>query len=116
MINRAAIILKYKAAAIRWINEADPNKDDPGITEDEVNSERTIYLINDEAGVSRDSIDRWIKRNYKELFESELEEWYSDSRLWPDKRTLTLFRQWFDVECHTLIVDTVGDAITDDDI
>ena len=42
MINRAAIILKYKAPAVRWINEADPYNADPGITAKNVNSDRTV--------------------------------------------------------------------------
>ena len=45
MINRAALILKYKTPAIKWINEADPYQDDPGITNEFVNSDRTVYLI-----------------------------------------------------------------------
>ena len=41
MINRAAIILRYREPAMRWINEADPYEDDPGITLRTVNKERT---------------------------------------------------------------------------
>lgn len=88
MINRAAIILKYKAPAIRWINEADPGDDDPGITEEDVNSERTVYLISEEAGDTPSSVDEWLKRNYEHLFESELAGWYTDPGRWPEKRTL----------------------------
>lgn len=116
MINRGAILLKYKAPAIQWINEADPYDDDPEITEDDVNEERTVYLISDEAGDTKDSVDRWIKENYKELFERELAGWYTDPDLWPEKRTLRLFREWFDVECHTVVIDTAGDTIIEDDI
>ncbi len=116
MINRAAILLRYKEPAIRWINEADPADDDPGITEAEVNRERTVYLISDLDGDTQESVDRWIKRNYQELFETELEDWYTDPSLWPEKRTLKLFRQWFSVECHTVVIDTVEDAIIEDDI
>ena len=32
MINRSAVILKCKEPFVRWINEADPYEDDPGIT------------------------------------------------------------------------------------
>lgn len=115
MVNRAAILLKYKAPAIRWINEADPYDGDPGSTADSVNLERTIYLISNADGDTEATVERWVKRNYEILFEEELEGWYTDSELWPQKRTLKLFREWFDVECHTVLIDTVDGAIYDDD-
>lgn len=48
MINRAALILKYKSQAIKWINDADPYNDDPGITKESVNSDRSVYLLRDD--------------------------------------------------------------------
>ena len=116
LLNRAAIILKYKEPAIRWINEADPYCEDPGIAIDSVNDERTVYLISDSDADSAETIERWIKRNFKALFESELEGWYADPSLWPEKLTLKMFREWFEIECHTVLVDTVGEAIYDDGI
>ena len=116
MINRAAIILKYKAPAVRWINDADPYCEDPGITLDPLNNERTVYLISDEEADSSETIERWVRRNFKVLFESELEGWYTDPSLWPKKRTLKMFQEWFDVEYHTVLVDTAGGEIFDDGI
>ncbi len=115
MINRAAIILRYKEPAVRWINEADPVADGRDITLSEVNRERTVYLISDDDGDGDEAVDRWVRKNYRELFESELEGWYTDPDLWPPKRTFKLFQQWFDVECHTVLTDTVGGEIYDDE-
>lgn len=114
MLNRAAIILRYKEPAIRWINEADPVHDDPGISAADVNTERTVYLISDDDGDSQEAVERWIRRNWKEIFEQELMGWYTVPFLWPKKRTLKLFREWFDVECHTCLVDTVGGEFVED--
>lgn len=116
MINRAALILKYKEPAVKWINEADPYEEDPGITMEAVNSDRTVYLIMDHDADNEDVLKEWIKRNFKMIFEHELEGWYTDEGLWPQKRTMKLFYQWFDVECHTVIEDTVGLPIEDDEI
>jgi hypothetical protein len=115
VVNRSAILLKYKTPAIAWINEADPYDDDPGSTADSVNEERTVYLISNTDSESYEALERWIKRNYKALFEEELHGWYTDPALWPQKRTLKLFRAWFEVECHTVLIDTVDGAICDDD-
>ncbi len=115
MINRGALILKYRAPAIRWINEADPCSDDPGVTQSEVNRERTIYLISDEDADGSEAAQQWLRLNYQELFESELEGWYTDPKLWPRERTWSLFQDWFAVECHSVILDTVRGKICDDE-
>lgn len=116
MINRCVVILKYKDPAIRWINEADPYHEDPGITKEDVNEDRTVYLISDEVGESPEAVREWIKLNREVLFESELEGWYNSPELWPKKRTQKLFDDWFDVECHTVLEDTVEGPIFDDGI
>ena len=108
MINRAALLLKYKEPIINWINEADPVEEDPGLSLDVINQDRTVYLISDEHGDSQASLDSWIKHNFKTMFEYELEGWYTDERLWPKERTLELFYEWFDIECHTVLIDTIG--------
>jgi hypothetical protein len=115
MINRAAVILKYKSPAIKWINTSDPINDDPGITDDSVNKDLNVYLIRDEDADSPDILNKWIKLNYKNLFENELAGWYTDERLWPPKRDLKLFKKWFEVQCHTVLIDTVEEPIVDDE-
>ncbi|SES91670.1 hypothetical protein [Thalassotalea agarivorans] len=112
MLNRAAIIIKYKQPAVDWINDADPY-DTPGISIESVNSESHVYLIDhDDAEV----LDDWIKLNYEALFFDELMGWYTDESLWPKKRTLSLFKKWFHIECHTIILDTVGTPIVSEEI
>lgn len=114
MLNRTALLLRYKEPAIRWINEADPVENSKVLTEKEVNSERTVYLISDDDGGSGEAQQAWIKRNFRQLFEIELDGWYTDPELWPKPLTLKLFREWFDTEFNTVIIDTVDDHILDD--
>ena len=116
MINRGAVILKYKEPAVKWIYEADPVDDDPGITMKDVNCENTIYLVTNEDCDGEVAVERWIRRNYKVLFESELEGWYTDPALWPKTRTYKKFKEWFEVEYHSVLIDTVGGEIYDDEI
>ena len=113
MINRSAVILKYKEPFVRWISEVDPYVDDPGIASENANEDRTVYLITED---DAENIEKWISLNFKTLFESELEDWYTDESLWPKKRNRKTFDEWFSVECHTVIIDTVGDAIEDDEV
>lgn len=114
MINRAAIILKYNEEAVEWINSSDPYCDDPGINIDQVNDDRTVYLISDEDAGDQKCFDRWVRLNYQALFERELLSWYTDEDFWPADRSFDVFRRWFDIEVHTIIEDTVDDEIIDE--
>lgn len=115
MVNRGALILRYKEPAVRWINEADPDPEGMEFTLAEINQERTVYLVSDATGDTDASLRKWVKDNFLALWESELEGWYTDESLWPEDRTLKAFHQWFDVECHTVLIDTVGGPIVDDE-
>jgi hypothetical protein len=112
MVNRSAVILKHKTRIVEWINDTDPREDSPEVNLEEANREKTIYLISEH---DAENLDRWLKMNFKSLFESELENWYLDDCMWPKKRTMKVFHEWFDVECHTVIIDTVGTPIEDDE-
>jgi len=115
VVNRGALILRYKEPAVRWINDADPSPSSDPVDLALVNEERTVYLINDSAGNDSDSLNRWLKRNYAHLFEIELEGWYTDPDLWPKQRSYELFRQWFEPELHTVLIDLGDTAIFDDE-
>ncbi|WP_340106826.1 hypothetical protein [Rhodohalobacter sp. 8-1] len=114
MVNRTALLLRYKEPAIQWINEADPVEDAMVLSEKEVNAERTVYLISDDDGENKETQQAWVKQNFRNLFESELEGWYTDPDLWPQPLTLKLFREWFDTEFHSVIIDTVDEPLFDD--
>jgi hypothetical protein len=116
VVNRGALILRYKEPAVRWINEADPSPSDSPITVQQVNEERTVYLISDSAGEDERTWERWLRRHYAKLFEMELNEWYTIPALWPSKRSYELFRQWFDPELHTVLTDLGQGAIHDDGV
>ncbi len=85
------------------------------ITADDLGNERTVYLISEKDSDGEKAVEKWIKRNYKALFEAELGSWYTDPGLWPSKRTLKLFKEWFNVEYHSVIEDTVGGELYDDE-
>ena len=94
MINRAAILLKYKPPAVRWINEADPHNTGTDISLESANEDSTVYLIMNEEAYLPETLEEWIQMNYEALFENELHGWYTDESLWPKKRDLKLFREW----------------------
>ena len=113
MVNRVAVMLKCKKPFIEWVNTSDPYDKNSNLTLEEANHECTVYLIHEN---DAENLEEWISLNFSPLFESELEGWYTDESLWPKNRTRKMFDEWFSVECHSVIVDTVGTKIYDDEI
>ena len=112
MINRGAIVVRLQEPFVRWINEANPVVDGLGMSLESANEDKTIYLITDD---DAENLDRWLKENYMALFEQELEEWYVDETLWPENRNRKMFNEWIEIECHSVILDTVDGNIVDDE-
>jgi hypothetical protein len=110
MLNRAALILRYKQAFVDWINAADPSPTWPALTLAEANQEHTVYLVEDE-----DELAQWLVRHHQELFEEELNGWYTDPALWPRDRSLKTLREWCSFELHTVVVDTSESPLEDDE-
>ena len=113
MLNRSAVIVRYKKPFVKWLNDADSFKDDPGMTLEQANQDGNVYLITEEDG---ENLEEWIALNYKTVFENELEGWYTDESLWPKKRDRKTFDQWISLHLHSVIIDTVGGPMVDDEI
>ncbi len=111
MLNRAVLILRYKQPFVDWINAADP-KPTHTITLADVNEDSTAYLVEVE---DEKEFKAWFKLNGATLFEDELNGWYTDPDLWPQDRSAALFKQWCTFELHTLVYDTGGSPLFDDE-
>ncbi len=115
MLNRAALILRYKQPAVDWVNKSDLYNS-PGLTLASANEDLNVYLIANEDSDDPELLQRWIKLNLDALFIDELSGWYTDESLWPKTRNMKLFNSWFSVECHTVLNDTVGTPLVDDEL
>lgn len=98
MINRNAIVVKPKQPLLDWANKLTP--DEKPITETE---EGNVYLIKQKD--SNEAIARWLSRNFDRIFENELNDWWIDEKDWPKKRTFKLFKEWFDYEINSVVLD-----------
>jgi hypothetical protein len=56
----------------------------------------------------------FIKRIYPDIFIEQLFKWCIVEDRWPQKRTLSLFKKWFELEFHSVVEDMVeGDSYTE---
>ena len=90
-----------------WVKRLPDPADD--VTLDELRTDCTAILIPDfdDPGES----EAFIATIAAELFEMELDAWDRDPQAWPVNRSYDTFREWFDVEIHSIVLDA-----TDDDI
>ncbi|WP_202966611.1 hypothetical protein [Cellvibrio sp. OA-2007] len=101
-INRHLIILMPKQPVLDWIKRVDPNP--PDITLEELRLEQNAFLVPDALDGQQDA-EKWVQRRWQMFFEGFLEEWYTVESWWPQKRTYKMFKDWFDVQYHSMVWD-----------
>ena len=106
-VNRLVAMIKPKQPFLDWL-ESQPDWD-LDTTLEELRTESNALLIREYDSVEKAM--RYIERNHRYIFELHLFEWYTDETMWPEKRTLSVFRKWFDVEIYPMVYDMVGEAI-----
>ena len=50
-------------------------------------------------------VQEWVEENATWLFEFQLSAWTDDESTWPADRDLAMFREWFRVDIHNVVVD-----------
>lgn len=98
MLNRSAILVRPREPYLQWARELD----DSGVVPDP-KAERTVYLVE---SIEDDlDADRVLRACFDLIFEEELGGWHTDEAAWPEDRSYEVFREWFDVEVDTMVVD-----------
>jgi hypothetical protein len=64
----------------------------------------------------QDEPAEWLARHHEDLFEQELNGWYTDPALWPRDRSLKMLQEWCSFELHTVVVDTGASPLEDDEL
>jgi hypothetical protein len=111
VINRAVLIVRYTQFFVDWVNAADPTPTDT-ITLADANDDSSAYLLEVE---DERELDEWLALNGETLFEEVLNDWYTDPELWPQDRSLAMFRKWCSLELHTVVLDTGNSPLEDDE-
>jgi hypothetical protein len=100
-INRQVAIIKPREPYVAWINSLSGNEEPSSI--ESLSNDCTALLIphfNDD-----DESSNFIKRNFKQIFEMELNSWNENKKTWPKKRDYALFCEWVKIEFHSEVFD-----------
>jgi hypothetical protein len=90
-----------------WLNAVDPDDD---YLHQQAKEDHNIYLVAEMS--NNDEVRAWLAHNFELIFQNELNDWYTDEGSWPQKRTYTMFSQWFEVEVHSMLLDIEQGPIT----
>lgn len=111
-INRLVAVIKPRQPFLDWLeSQVDWDLD---MTLEGLRSDCNALLIPEYD--STEQAMRYIERNHKAIFELELSGWYTDETMWPEKRTLSVFRKWFDVEIHSMVIDMLDKHIMKEEL
>ncbi len=109
-IDRSAIIIGFRQPFLDWLNnlpESEP------LTLDEVNEDLEVYLVPEFE--TPEQAEEILRENFITIFENELSMWYEDMSLWPQTTDFELFKKWFTVKFHSMVIDTVEFDEEEDD-
>jgi hypothetical protein len=102
-INRNVAVVKPKLPFLQWLKSLPDDDDSFEITEDDLKRDCITFLVPE--AYSTEDARKYIERRYKEIFEIELVSWHRKLSDWPKRRTLKLFRDWFEIEIHSEVID-----------
>ena len=110
-LNRSLVMLVPQMPFLEWLNEADPTEEP--LTAEDLREDSNVFLIPQ----FDDAVDsmKWIEERWSELFEHMLVEWMVDETMWPENRTLQMFRDWFEIEIHTMVWDLARESLLVED-
>ena len=102
-INRDLIILLPKQPVVDWLKEVAPMQ--PDLTLDQLRREQSAYLVYCASSEGVRDVECWVYSRWRTFFKHFINEWCSDESRWPQELTLETYREWFDVQHHSMVWD-----------
>jgi hypothetical protein len=108
MLNRGALIVRPAKPYIDWASSLD----DSGVLP-LADGEKTVYLV--PSFEDDEEAEKVLRRVFPHVFENELHGWHTDEAAWPKRRTLAMFKKWFNIELHSVVEDLCGYGIREEE-
>jgi hypothetical protein len=103
-INRQAAFVRAKQPFVDWINEVERSMGSSDRSDlERVNDDSHVYLFR-EFDMLEDT-DEYFPAFKEDIFVNELAAWFTDPALWPSRRTIDVFDDWFEVTYHSMLLD-----------
>lgn len=106
-INRSVAIIKPKQPFVDWENQMPDAK--WKVSLDDLNRDCLAILIPEYD--TDEEAEEYFSEIYEDIFEAELFCWCTEESWWPQNRTQEMFRQLFEVDLHSIVMDPYVDPI-----
>ena len=104
-IDRSVAIIKPKQPFVDWANSF-PDAGDDQYTIQDFSSDCSVILLPE--ADSDEHSKSLLRKIFKDVFELELSSWMKDDDTWPEDITYEMFLEWFDVEFHSMVFDSLS--------
>lgn len=117
-LNRGMVLLHHKQPFLDWLMNAAINPS-LQLTLADLDDDGEAFLIpsyesSDPVDGTEDAV-KWVEKRWRMFFEHILGDWLTDESLWPQKRTLKMFREWFSVEYRSMVWDMADEPLAVED-
>lgn len=104
-INRNVLVAEPTEVFLEWARKY-PDED-AGLTLKELVADTTAYLIPEQEA----DAEAWLRRNFRTIFDIELDGWCTDPARWPADRSYKAFKKYFRVHFCSSAIDLAKGAI-----
>jgi hypothetical protein len=111
-VNRSTVIVRPRKPYVEWARGVDDEA--ATVTAAELCRDPTVYLIPEVT--DEPHAEELIRDCFAMIFENELNGWIIDETAWPANRTYEMFRQWFDIEIDSMVIDLCQDRFEVEDL
>ena len=106
-INRSVAIIKPQQPFVDWVNSVADAGDQYSVHDFSTDCSVILLPVVD----SDEHAEVLIKEMFQNVFEMELLSWMADDEIWPENITYKMFKEWFDVEFHSMVFDPLQSDI-----
>ena len=114
VINRTAVTVVGDRPYLEWTKKTDADFNRGSLTVARAKTFGSAFLL-PELELEED-IQEWVEENAVMLFDFQLSAWTDDESTWPATRDLAMFRQWFRVDIHNVVIDVGDDDIEGEEL
>jgi hypothetical protein len=109
-LNRSVAIIKPKQPFVDWANSVVDEDEQYSISDFSTDCSVILLPVVD----SDEDAETLIKDMFQDLFELELSSWIVIDEMWPENITYKMFMEWFGIEFHSMVFDSLKDDIEKD--
>jgi hypothetical protein len=106
ILNRAAFIVRPRDGYLRWAASLDADAY-PLIKH--LQQRVSVYLVPENA--RGDAETPPLEDYFEQILDMELEAWSRDESQWPKDLDFATFKEWFDVDGESMVIDLADDRL-----